>query len=294
MKVGIPRGLLYYYYGGAWEAFFRLLGVETVVSGETTAAIIAAGSRADEVCLPVKAYCGHAASLSASVDCLFVPRLVSGSGGYACPKIIGLPDLLRSTLKLPPLLAPTVDRRRGRRSLWAAVAQVGRALGRSPIPSLYAWLQAWRQNCLPAPPIPATGGLRIALVGYPYILGDRRLSLDVAGKLARLGLTVTPVWGQPATKVKPADLPKAIYWHHCRGLVEGALAELAAAPPPAGMIFLSSFACGPDSLIAELLRQRAAAAGIPYLTLSLDEHSGEAGLVTRLEAFSDMLRRRPL
>jgi predicted nucleotide-binding protein (sugar kinase/HSP70/actin superfamily) len=31
------------------------------------------------------------------------------------------------------------------------------------------------------------------------------------------------------------------------------------------------------------------------LTLTLDEHSGEAGLVTRLEAFVDMLeRRRPV
>ncbi len=292
MRVGIPRGLLYYYYGSAWEAFFRRLGAEAVVSGETTAAIIGAGGRADEVCLPVKVFCGHADSLRASVDYLFVPRLVSGITGYACPKIIGLPDLLRSTFRLPPLLAPTVDRRRGRRSLWAAVIGVGKVFGRSPLCSLYAWRQAWRQTSQPAPLLPATvGDLRIALVGYPYILGDRRLSLDVAGKLAALGLAVIPVWDRPAGAVK-AVLPKAIYWHHCRALVEAALAELAAAAPPAGMILLSSFACGPDSLIAELLRRRAEAAGIPFLALALDEHSGEAGLVTRLEAFADMLRRR--
>jgi predicted nucleotide-binding protein (sugar kinase/HSP70/actin superfamily) len=292
VRIGIPRGLLYYYYGSAWEAYFSFLGAETVISGETTAAIIGAGSRADEVCLPVKVFCGHADSLRTNVDCLFVPRLVSGSAGYACPKIIGLPDLLRSVFRLPPLITPTIDRRRGCRSLWAAVVDVGRFLGRSPLFSLYAWRQAWRRPAHAVPPLPAAAGdLRIALVGYPYILGDRRLSLDIAGKLTGLGLAVNPVWYCPPAGKNPG-LPKAIYWHHCRGLASAALAELAAAEPPAGMIFLSSFACGPDSLIGEILQRRAETAGIPFLSLALDEHSGEAGLVTRLEAFADMLRRR--
>jgi predicted nucleotide-binding protein (sugar kinase/HSP70/actin superfamily) len=30
---------------------------------------------------------------------------------------------------------------------------------------------------------------------------------------------------------------------------------------------------------------------VPMLTLTVDEHSGEAGLMTRLEAFVDMLER---
>jgi predicted nucleotide-binding protein (sugar kinase/HSP70/actin superfamily) len=32
--------------------------------------------------------------------------------------------------------------------------------------------------------------------------------------------------------------------------------------------------------------------GVPVMTLVVDEHSAEAGIVTRLEAFVDMLRRR--
>jgi predicted nucleotide-binding protein (sugar kinase/HSP70/actin superfamily) len=31
---------------------------------------------------------------------------------------------------------------------------------------------------------------------------------------------------------------------------------------------------------------------VPLLSLSFDEHSGEAGLTTRLEAFADLLARR--
>jgi len=32
----------------------------------------------------------------------------------------------------------------------------------------------------------------------------------------------------------------------------------------------------------------------PYMMITLDEHSGEAGLVTRLEAFLDMVERRKI
>jgi predicted nucleotide-binding protein (sugar kinase/HSP70/actin superfamily) len=31
---------------------------------------------------------------------------------------------------------------------------------------------------------------------------------------------------------------------------------------------------------------------VPFLTISLDEHTGEAGVLTRIEAFVDMLRLR--
>ena len=42
------------------------------------------------------------------------------------------------------------------------------------------------------------------------------------------------------------------------------------------------------SLIEEVVRK----AGIPFMTLTVDEHTGEAGMLTRLEAFVDMIRWR--
>jgi predicted nucleotide-binding protein (sugar kinase/HSP70/actin superfamily) len=41
-----------------------------------------------------------------------------------------------------------------------------------------------------------------------------------------------------------------------------------------------------------VLAQAARRANVPYMPLILDEHSGQAGLITRLEAFVDMLVRR--
>jgi hypothetical protein len=59
IRIGLPRGLLHYYYGRVWENFFHELGAEVVVSGETTKAMLNYGGILDEVCLPVKAYFGH-------------------------------------------------------------------------------------------------------------------------------------------------------------------------------------------------------------------------------------------
>ena len=59
-----------------------------------------------------------------------------------------------------------------------------------------------------------------------------------------------------------------------------------------GVVFLISFACGPDSLISELIMRDMKVVGLPFLEITMDEHSGEAGLLTRVESFVEMVRRK--
>ena len=58
-----------------------------------------------------------------------------------------------------------------------------------------------------------------------------------------------------------------------------------------GIITLTAFGCGPDSLMLEDIRRKAKNFSKPLLNLTIDEHTGEAGFITRLEAFCDMLYR---
>ncbi|HMM21881.1 MAG TPA: acyl-CoA dehydratase activase-related protein [Selenomonadales bacterium] len=298
VKVGIPRALLYYYHGDAWREFFRLLGAEPVVSGETTQATVAAGGGVDEVCLPVKVFFGHACELAGKVDYLFVPRIISlGAGQYSCPKMMGLPDLLKACYDgLPPLLDMTV--RWSRLGPWPAVAEIGRRLGKPAPAALWAWYRANRQGAGPAEASGAGGGPaagpRVALVGHPYLLRDRQVSMDILRKLRGMGVRLLLADAASAGDLPCfADrLPKKIFWHYCRKLAGAALALLHAAAPPDGLVFVTSFSCGPDSLIGEIIKSRAAERGVPFLLLTVDEHTAEAGFVTRLEAFVDMLSRR--
>jgi predicted nucleotide-binding protein (sugar kinase/HSP70/actin superfamily) len=59
-----------------------------------------------------------------------------------------------------------------------------------------------------------------------------------------------------------------------------------------GLIHLAPFNCTPEIVAVSVLPRLARDHDVPLLTLSFDEHSGEAGLVTRLEAFVDLLDRR--
>ena len=59
-----------------------------------------------------------------------------------------------------------------------------------------------------------------------------------------------------------------------------------------GIITLNAFGCGPDSLMIESIMRKAKETGKPMLSLTIDEHTGEAGFITRLEAFIDMLFRK--
>ena len=59
-----------------------------------------------------------------------------------------------------------------------------------------------------------------------------------------------------------------------------------------GVCMIVSMGCGPDSLVAEFMRQETTARDIPFLQLIIDEHTGTAGLVTRIEAFIELAERR--
>lgn len=297
LRVGIPRGLLYYYYGDIWQNFFRRLGAEVVVSGETSQAMLDQGGLIDEVCMPVKIAAAHAAQLVGQADYLFLPRVVSvAAGQYTCPEIIGLPDMVRSNFpNLPPLIDVTVNLRQGRRGLFKAVTTVGELLGKSPLVSLCAWLKAvqcMEQVAAKRELVPSR--LYVALIGHPYMLYDRQVSLDILRKLRNLGICVVTADEVEAMTMETVTrrLPKKIFWHYCDRLAGAAMALMYSLQPPDGMIFLSSFACGPDSLVGEILKQHARQLDLPFLAITVDEHTAEAGFNTRLEAFSDMLTRR--
>ena len=58
-----------------------------------------------------------------------------------------------------------------------------------------------------------------------------------------------------------------------------------------GIIFITFFGCGIDAFLEEIFKDSICGQK-PYLSLTLDEHSGEAGLMTRIEAFTDMIIRK--
>ena len=132
----------------------------------------------------------------------------------------------------------------------------------------------------------------IGLVGHPYCLYDSFVNTGILRFLQQEGCHILTPEMLPEEEIAMAlkGLPKAIYWTMGR-LALGA-SRLFRAPARGqagvdGLIHVAAFACGPEALIGELIK-RECHREIPYLQIYLDEHSGEAGLHTRLEAFLDL------
>jgi Uncharacterized protein conserved in bacteria len=79
MKVGIPKGLLYYKYYPFIQTFLEELGAEIIVSQDTNKKILNEGVKyaVDEACLPIKVFHGHVASIKDECDVIVIPRIMT-------------------------------------------------------------------------------------------------------------------------------------------------------------------------------------------------------------------------
>lgn len=310
LRVGIPRALLSYSFGESWKAFFRELGIETIASPETTADILKEGIRRStgDLCLPVKTFLGHVDSLREAVDVLFIPRYVSvEDDAWLCPKIIGLPDMVRASFSaLPGLLSPTIHvKRDGDKTAESVSKEMAGSLSLPLSRVLSAYQKAASAHPeapahLPPTPYPpvnkASGGLfsdgrmNVGLVGRPYLLLDAHLVKNIGRIILNLG--ANPVFLRPPEdEIREAMrvIPKWVYWSEGKEVVAAAHAFFKDDDID-GVISVCSASCGPDSFTGELIK-RLNARQKPLMSLCIDEHSSAVGIETRIEAFLDMIRK---
>lgn len=321
VRVGIPRALFYYQYYPGCKAFFDALGAETVVSPPTNKAIFAAGnSRAvAETCLPVKLFFGHVIFLADKCDCMFIPALRSlGKKAYYCSKFIGLPDMTRALVpECPLILDPEIDLNKGRRSLHHTIYDLGRHFSSDESKIKKASEQAEKahlayrkemadRRITPVQALDETHrdedksylepdispSLSVAVIGHQYVIYDDYINHRLIPRLQGMGVRVlTPEMAeQEALDTAMTRLGGAPHWSFEADIIGAGEYYLEAKVD--GIISVAVFGCGPDSMMIDMVRHRASEFRNPFLHLSLDEHTSEGGLVTRLEAFLDMVKRR--
>ena len=97
IKIGIPRGLFYYYYKDLWNYFFSELGFDIIVSPETNKEIINLGMKyaGSEMCYSMKIYLGHVAYLKGKCDYILIPRIDNyGIDNQTCTNFLALYDIV--------------------------------------------------------------------------------------------------------------------------------------------------------------------------------------------------------
>jgi len=325
MKIGIPRALLCYQYFPAWKTFFEELGAEVVVSPSTTQSIVSDGSSRviADTCLPVKVFLGHVIWLTDKCDRIFIPAVRSVEPKvYNCSKFLGLPDLTRAVIpEAPPFLEIDIDINKGKNALYRAVYSLGRNISQNPFRVKKAGQAAWQsyldyreymsinrisppqvlQSLIDGDTIMGKNSIRdteerkgtIAIIGHPYLIYDEFINHRLIHRLEQAGnVVVTPeMVSSPELKAAVTTVTGGAYWTY-EEEVAGAGGYYLKTQAD-GVIGIMAFGCGPDSLMMDMVRRYSAKLGtIPFMALTLEEHTAEAGVVTRLEAFTDMVYRR--
>ncbi|MBE3571503.1 MAG: 2-hydroxyglutaryl-CoA dehydratase [Moorella humiferrea] len=322
LHIGFPAALFYYSHFPFWLAFFNRLGIEVVQSPPTTKAILDDGSReaVADACIPIKLFHGHVLTLKDKVDAIFIPRMVRlNKYTTFCPKFLGLPDMVRASLaNLPPIIDFKVDACRGMGGFWSICRGLAELLGFGLRQAWAAYLEARHhqnayQKLLLAGYLPLqamaklkgeavegtvreAGKLNLAVLGYPYQVYDQYISLDVIGKLKKMDVNVwTMEMVNPSRLYRLSGrIPKRLFWHYSN-LVLGASYHYLQQQNIDGIIHITAFGCGPDAMVDKIMEmdiRRLSNGRLPFMSISIDEQTGDAGITTRLEAFIDMLLQR--
>lgn len=309
MRVGICRALLAHRYHDLWQGFVRGLGLEPVLSEPTNRRMLDFGLRhaPAETCLPFKAMVGHAFSLVGRVDCLLVPRYVCRRGRgrwlFGCPKYMALPDTLRPLLRgMVPVVELVIDEQRT--STEGAYRSLARSLGsqqrwRQALDSGQADYSAVRASGYPrarfCPEVPEPDGVfrqvRIGVVAHSYLIFDPLLSAGLFKRLAELGARIVLPELTDSSDGRSAASP--VNWYFETELL-GGVREMIATGEIDGLLLVSSFACGTSAVVHEIIRRDylKIQPRLPHQSILLDEHTAEAGLLTRLESFVELIRMR--
>jgi predicted nucleotide-binding protein (sugar kinase/HSP70/actin superfamily) len=303
MTIGIPRALSYYYYYPFWFTFFKELGLQLVSSGLTNRQKLDTGIRVipSEACLPLKCYFGHLLSLQETADCIFIPRLVCMQKDpgirLGCPKLIGLPDMAKALIPQMNILSIDIDLRI--ESEEASYVNLARMLGFSKRTGVRAYKYAKEHNDLPrrqkAYKLGTTNAPDkkplIGLLGHAYLLNDEYLNLNIIRKIEDSGASVVNCHDLDQEEIENAreDI-NPVSWYFEEHILSAAYL-FQHAMRFSGIIYLLSFGCGAGSITHEVIDyELGTPRAIPFLKIMLDEHTGETGIMTRIESFLDMIR----
>lgn len=317
IKVGIPSALLFYDYYPLWITFFEELGADVIVSKNTNKEIVDMGIKntVDEACLPVKVFHGHVLDLKNKVDLIFIPRITSVSKyEYICPKFCGLPEMIKYSIKdLPEIIDTNIDFRKSKKNLNRTVMEIGGYITKDVKKIKNAFEIAMKEysrykdlikkGFLPIDTLKKDiyskgdffrGKAKVLLLGHPYNIYDPHISMDLVEKLRKHNLTVVTCesFCEEAMNEKAATLDKKMFWSFGRKIL-GTVLSAIKNDEICGIIYLSSFGCGLDSVIGDIAERRIRRdSNKPFTLLTIDEHTGEAGVDTRIEAFVDMIKWR--
>ncbi len=232
---------------------------------------------------------------------IFVPHLVGmprdngNKVSVACPIAQAAPYYLSSAFSElgAKVHAPVLDMTEGLESVEEVFVQLGTALGHGADRSRFAfrrgcemqsayWQAARTEGAQALDALVREGRTGIVLVGRPYNAYSRVANMGVPRKFASSCVVIIPCDFIP---YDDEHCESTMYWKYGQVILKAL--SFTEKHPSLFAAYISNFGCGPDSFIQhsanDIMGRK------PYLYLELDSHEADAGVMTRVTAFLDIV-----
>jgi predicted nucleotide-binding protein (sugar kinase/HSP70/actin superfamily) len=297
LKIGLPRALLYHRYAVLWNTFFDELGVERIVSPPTNKEILDRGAaRAiDEACLSLKIYFGHVDYLTGKCDYILTPRICGwGIEREMCTRFESLYDLSCNVFRDTgqKFISYNIDPK-AKQDEEEAFRQMGLELGftRKEIKNAYkrakkAESESYKKKLKQQESKLGQNKRKILVAAHSYVIEDAYIGKVIIDYLEQAGAEVirADIVDRKNALKKSVSLSSTMKWEMSREIAGGIQMYRDKVD---GIILISAFSCGPDSMVNEMIIRKVK--NVPILNLTVDAQEGTAGVETRLESFLDII-----
>jgi len=308
-RVGVPRALLFHELYPFFHAVLTELGLRVVLSDKTNKRIIHEGAEASvaETCFPMKVALGHILNLlQKDVPYVFLPSVINLpkdderlTDSFVCPYVQSLCYTAKAAVDfaaagvevLQPVIWLGVGAEKGADGLRAMARRFGRsaqdvtaavAAGERALATFQQRMQERGREVLLELPADARA---LVIVSRAYNGCDPGANLEIPRKLRNMGVWAIPLDMLPVEEQRLPEAYANMYWHYGRKILQAA--DILASDSRLYPVYLTNFGCGPDSFLHRFFRERLG--GRPCLMIEVDEHSADAGMITRCEAYMDSL-----
>lgn len=310
MRLGLPRAMTFHDMFPYWHTFFKTLNIEIVLSEPTNPLTTRESLEhaAVEACYPAKLIYGHVLDLlRKDIDYLFLPGVVSRENvspgqpeNNYCPYIPATSYLVTAhidieaqygvkVLQFPLQMRWEETKKRDMKELsrqlgipYKRIVEADAAANLAQ-KAFYREIRQRGQEVLQNLNEDQTAAV---IVGRPYNATDLGVTQDLPFKLRKLGILPIPMDFLPVDTIDLTKEYEDMFWRSGQDILSAA--HIIRNNPNLNAIYVTNFSCGPDSFIISFFRRIMGEK--PFLELEMDEHSADAGIITRCEAFFDSLK----
>lgn len=293
ITVGIPRSLYYYYYGNLWNNFLTNLGIKVIISPKTNKEIMNLGIKysVDEMCLSLKNYVGHIAYLQDKCDYILIPRIDNfGRNDQTCTNFLATYDIINNLFETK-ILNYNIDYTK-KEDEYKAFIELGKKLHKGYSETILAYEKAKiddmntetkniRRNIEKL----ESKKIKLLVVGHPYNIYDEMIGKPILDLFDKdVELIYSNLFDQKQANQASKKISKNLYFKYNKeniGSIELCKDKID------GIVFITAFPCGPDSLVNEVVIRKI---NKPYLNLVVDDLDSKSGFETRIESFIDMIK----